>query len=57
MRKDYIRKRDEILTCKNQFMVNNKFNFLITVITQTIFSAVSISISFLMMVTSSQTIT
>ena len=51
MRKDYIRKRDEILTCKNQFMVNNKFNFLITVITQTIFSAVSISISFLMMVT------
>ena len=51
MRKDYIRKRDEILTCKNQFMVNNQFNFLITVITQTIFSAVSISISFLMMVT------
>lgn len=45
------RKKNEVLTCKNQFMVDNKLNFIITVITQSIFSAVSISISFLMMIT------
>lgn len=45
------KQNQEILNCKKQFMLDNKMNFIITVMAQTMFSAVSISISFLMMVT------
>lgn len=41
----------EQVRCKKQFLFENKFNFLATLVTQSIFSAVSISISFLMMIT------
>lgn len=48
---NYNKKNSEQQACIKQFALNNKFNFLATVVTQSIFSAVSISISFLMMIT------
>lgn len=51
MKMDYKNHSNEQLMCRKQFMVDNKFNFIATIITQTIFSLVSISISFLMMIT------
>lgn len=51
MEKNYKKTKNEQVLCRKQFMRGNKVNFLATVIAQTFFSAVSISISFLMMIT------
>lgn len=39
------------MNCQKQFFQNNRMNYVMTIVMQTIFSAVSISISFLMMLT------
>ncbi|MCR3760592.1 ABC transporter ATP-binding protein/permease [Clostridium felsineum] len=51
MKVDYKNYDNQQLMCRRQFMINNKLNFIATIITQTIFSIVSISVSFLMMIT------